>query len=293
MSNIRLTFTILQPVTAPVSSVRINLVVVEPLTDGFSATRLNLLVAEPLVGGFSQLRLSSMGVQALFPVQEARPVSEYPFPGFGNSPTDPSKPAAADPFYTPLPGLSIDVKKAPRFRTRVSESASGNETRYSQAEYPRWDFELSYEYLEDKSGAESSLKTILGFFLARRGSFESWLFKDPDDYLSEEGVCGIADGVTTEFPLCRTLGGFNERVGQVDTENSISVFVDGVLVDPADYTVVLPNSLVFDTAPAEGTITATFQFFFACRFTEDSLDFEKFADKLWNLQQVQFRSIIQ
>lgn len=220
-------------------------------------------------------------------------MSDTPFPGFGNSATNPAVPAAADPFNTPLPGLTIDVKKAPRFRTNISEAASGNETRYAQAEYPRWEFELSYDFLEDRTGAESSLKTILGFFLARRGSFDSWLFKDPDDYLSTGGVCGTADGVTTEFPLCRTLGGFNEVVGQVDTANAIQIYVDDVLIDPADYEVVLPNSVVFDSAPAEGVVTATFQFFFACRFMEDQLDFEKFADKLWNLQQVQFRSVIQ
>lgn len=161
-------------------------------------------------------------------------------------------------------------------------------------EYPRWNFELSYNYLEDSSGAESSLKTIMGFFLARRGSFESWLFKDPDDYLVTEGLCGIADGVTPEFPLCRELGEFREQVGQLDTANSLSVYVDGVLASPSDYTVVMPNSIVFDTSPDAGAeIRASFQFYYACRFMEDELEFEKFMDKLWNLQSVEFRSIIQ
>ena len=64
-------------------------------------------------------------------------------------------------------------------------------------------------------------------------------------------------------------------------------------VDAADYTITLPNSVVFNSAPASGTITADFQFYYACRFVDDSMDFEKFADKLWNLQSVQFKSIIQ
>lgn len=293
MSSVRLTYTVLQPVTASITAVRVNYVFVEPLTGGFSSVRTASIFAESLIDGFPQLRLNSIGIQALFPVEEERPVSTTPFPGFGNSTTNPAIPAAADPFNTPLPGLTIEVTKAPRFRTRISEAASGRETRYPQAEYPRWDFELSYDYLEDRTGADSSLKTILGFFLARQGSFDSWLFKDPDDYLVEGGVCGEADGVTTEFPMCRSIGEFNERVGQVDNANDITVYVDGVEVDPADYTILLPNSLVFNSAPATGAITADFQFFFACRFLEDQMDFEKFADKLWNLQQVQFRSIIQ
>lgn len=363
MPGVRLTFTLVQPLTVPVSSVRYNLAIVEPLVSGVPTLRHNLMLAEPLIGGFSTVRACLIGVQALFLVEKERPVSENPFPGFGNSPINPSIPAAADPFNTALPGLTIEVKKAPRFRTAISEAASGQETRYSQAEYPRWDFELSYDFLEDRSGADSSLKTILGFFLARNGSAQSWLFKDPDDYLAVNGFCGIADGVTPEFPLCRTIGEFSERVGQVDPDNTISIYeqleevtnipvspgpytvtvanaagfiedlgVEGFTkvtsvsgageysvdedtgiytffflnqgdevtityryqVDPADYEIVLPNSLVFNSSPPDGAIiTADFQFFFACRFLEDQLDFEKFADKLWNLQQVQFRSIIQ
>ena len=362
MDRIRLSYTITQPVTSGYSSVRLSFAFVEPLIDGFSNIRLSLAIVEPLVDGFSTIRCSFIGIQALFPAEEERPVSTNPFPGFGNSTTNPAIPQAADSFNSPLPGLSIEVTKTPNFRTRVSEAASFNEVRYSQAQYPRWDFELSYEFLEDRALANTSLKTIMGFFLARQGSFDSWLFKDPDDYLSVGGVCGTSDGVTTEFPLCRTMGEFNEKVGQVDTANTIRVYrslaeqatipnvpgpytimvanassfiedlgvagytrVEGIPendeysvdeetgiytfslsdatnevvieyryeVDPADYTVTLPNSIVFDSAPGEGTITADFQFYFACRFTEDSMDFEKFADKLWNLQSVSFRSIIQ
>ena len=362
MGEIRLSYSVVQPATGGYSSVRLTLTYVEALSAGYPQARLSGMFLEPLVGGYPQLRGSFVGIQALFPVEEERPVSTDPFPGFGNSSTNPAIPQAADPFNSPLPGLSIEVTKTPRFRTRISEAASGNEVRYAQAEYPRWDFELSYEFLEDRSLADTSLKTIMGFFLARQGSFDSWLFKDPDDYLSVGGVCGTADGVTTEFPLCRTMGGFNERIGQVDTANTIKIYrtytqtatvpatpgpytitvanasgfvedlgvagltrVSGVPaagqysvdeltgtytfsaasegssvnityryeVDAADYTITLPNSVVFDSAPASGTITADFQFYYACRFVDDSMDFEKFADKLWNLQSVQFKSIIQ
>lgn len=360
--NVRLSFKVVQPLVIPASSVRLTFFILEPLTGGFSSPRLSAVFSEPLVGGFSRLELSFVGVQALTPVEEDRPVSTTPFPGFGNSASNPAIPQAADPFNSPLPGLSIEVTKTPRFRTTISEAASGGEVRYAQAEYPRWDFELSYEFLEDRALADTSLKTIMGFFLARQGSFDSWLFKDPDDYLAVGGVCGISDGVTTEFPLCRSMGGFNEKVGQVDPVNNIRVYrsytqaaivpespgpysvtvdnaasfredlgVQGLVavpenpgpgqysvdestgtyyfhfsiqgdtvdisyryeINPLDYVITLPNSVVFNSAPAGGVITADFQFYYACRFVDDSLDFEKFADKLWNLQSVSFRSIIQ
>jgi hypothetical protein len=250
------------------------------------------------------------------------------------------------------------------FKTNISEAASGNEVRNSLAQYPRWEFTLQYEFLEDKTGAASSLKTIMGFFLARAGSFDSWLFKDPDDYLATNNFCGLSDGVTTQFPFLRSIGTFQEKVGQVDTANTITIFMSlgeeatvpvtpgpytvtvsqaplwiedlGVMqgitpltkvsgapgagqysvvsgdytfnaasqgedvvisyrytVDSLDYTVTLPNLIVFTTAPPEGQISATFQFYYACRFIDDELDFEKFMDKLWSLQECGFRSIIQ
>ena len=164
----------------------------------------------------------------------------------------------------------------------------------SLAEYPRWDFTLEYEFLEDRTGANSSLKTILGFFLSQRGAGGRWLFKDPDDYLVEGGDIATADGVTTEFPFLRNLGGFPEKIGQIDTANDIVLYADGVIIDPSDYTITLPNLVVFDSAPADGVeLTADFQFFFVCRFVEDEMDFEKFSDKLWSLQECNFRSIIQ
>lgn len=232
------------------------------------------------------------------------------------------------------------------------------------AEYPRWEFNLNYEFLEDRSGAESSLKTIMSFFLARQGSFDTWLFKDPDDYLCINSFCATSDGLTTDFPLCRTMGEFTEKVCQIDTVNTITLYLSvvqastipasgpytrtvthsatfiedlGVIkdgttamtkvsgspaageysvaagvytfnstdhgdtiaisyryqLDPADYTITLPNLVVFDAALPAGDLSGDFQFYFACRFLEDSMDFEKFYDRLWNLQQCDFKSIIQ
>lgn len=285
------------------------------------------------------------------------------FPGFGNSALNPSIPAALDPFKSKLPGLSIEVMKRPKFNTKSDIASSGNEVRTSYTEWPRWTFELSYEFLEDRTGAESSLKTIMGFFTDQQGSFGSWLFKDPDDYLVQNGEMGTADGVTTRFYFRRYLGQRGEPVGTVDTANTITVFrsfeengtipnsgpftitvanaasfeedlgVEGpggaftkvtgapasgqysvdettgvytfnagnanvpvtityrYSVDPADYTLE-HNYVVFLSAPASGTISASFQFFYVCRFLEDEMDFEKFADKLWSLQTCEFMSIL-
>ena len=352
------------PLVGGYSSIRTTFFSVDPLTGGYSQVRVTFFETNPLMGGFSKIRNALISVESLHPVQPELPMSTIPLPGFGNSTSNPSIPAAADPASSALPGLSFSVHKIPVFSTNKKEAVSGTEVRTSYSQYPRWRFELEYEFLEDRTGAESSLKTILGFFLQRGGSFDTWLFKDPDDYIANLSTCATTDGVTTQFPLCRDLGGFLEKVGQVDTANDIDLFLtveengtipaipgpytitvahaatlvedlgvvkggvpmakvtgapaageyaeaagvytfnsvdhdDAVVIsyrytiDPADYTITMPNLVVFDSAPTEGTLSGTFQFFFACRFEEDELDFEKFADKLWNLQECSFRSVLQ
>lgn len=214
------------------------------------------------------------------------------FPGFGNSSKNRTMPEGLDPASTALPGLAFSVHKKPIFRSAVFEASNGNEVRVSYSEFPRWEFELTYEFLEDRSGASSSLKTIMGFFTDMKGSFEQWLFKDPDDYLCQAAVMGEADATTTKFYFLRYLGSIGERIGQVDEDNDINLYLDGVLIDPADYTVT-SNFVVFDAAPVSGTITADFQFYFVCRFLDDQQDYEKFMDQLWSLQTCAFKSILQ
>ena len=117
-------------------------------------------------------------------------------------------------------------------------------------QYPRWDFELTYEFLEDRSGANSSLKSIIGFYLQRQGSFDSFLFKDPDDYLVTNGTIATADGVTVQFPFVRNMGGFIEKVGQVDNVSPLTIYgtvaqSTTIPATPGPYTVTVTNSASF------------------------------------------------
>lgn len=293
-SDLQTSLMISEPLAEGTPPVKVPLLISEPLAEGSPNVQVNLTLSEPLSEGYPNVQVSFCVIESIHPVPPELPMATTPFPGFGNSTSTPSIPAAKDPFNTPLPGLAMAVHKKPMFKTNIKEAASGVEVSNSLAEYPRWDFTLEYEFLEDRTGANSSLKTILGFFLSQRGAGGRWLFKDPDDYLVEGGDIATADGVTTEFPFLRNLGGFPEKIGQIDTANDIVLYADGVIIDPSDYTITLPNLVVFDSAPADGVeLTADFQFFFVCRFVEDEMDFEKFSDKLWSLQECSFRSIIQ
>lgn len=363
--ELRAPLVVVEPGSEGEPNLRDSLVTIDPLSEGSPDLQGSLVTLDPLTEGYRNLRITLLVIEALHPVAPEEYMSTTPFPGFGNSVSDPSIPAGADPFNTALPGLTFSVHKKPAFKTRIAEAAGGQEDRNALWEMPRWDFELTYDFLEDRSGADSSLKTIMGFFLSMQGSFDSWLFKDPDDYLVTLGTMGTTDGVTTQFEFRRPLGGFSEIVGQVDTVNTLNVYLtpdepqtipvtpgpytitvdhaadyeadvgvtkgglpltkvtgapaasqyavnettgvytfnatdqgDAVvityryLVPPADYTITMPNLVVFDVAPEAGIVSWTGQFYFVCRFIEDAMDFEKFADKLWSLQTCEFRSLV-
>lgn len=365
---LRVPLVVTEDISEGVPNIRANYVMSDPVTEGSPNMRVAFVYQEAATEGYRNLRCCFLFVESLHPVAPEEYMSTEAFPGFGNSTGDPSVPAALDPFNSALPGLSYGVHKKPLFNTRVATAANLREDRLALAQYPVWEFEISYEFLSDvpRQVGYTSLKTIMGFFLQMGGRFDSWLFKDPDDYLSEMVEMATGDGVTTEYYFMRDVGGFLEPVGQVDTVNDIdirlivpeahtvpaspgpyTVTVDeaanyesdvgvtlggtpltkvggapgnmqysvnettGVytfnsnqdaenviisyqyLVDPADYTVTMPNLIVFDSAIPEGsTLYGSFQYYFVCRFQEDQMDFEKFMDKLWNLNECSFRSIV-
>lgn len=265
-----------------------------------------------------------------------------------------------------MPGLQWPIHKRPLFSTETYKGTSGVSVRRANMQYPIWEFELSYEFLRDSVNQE--FQTLMDFFLARQGGFDTFLFKDKDDYQVTGGLLGVGDGVTTQFYFKRAFvsGGFYDKVGQVDDGNTITLygsvaengtipntpgpytitvahsatFVADVGVTKAGvamtkvasspaagqysvaagvytfnsadhsqavvitytygstdlpaYTVTLPNSVVFTSAPASGvSILADFQFFFNCRFQDDAADFDKFAVTFWELQKIVLETVPQ
>lgn len=82
--------------------------------------------------------------------------------------------------------------------------------------------------------------------------------------------------------------------GTDTVSKGVAVYNNGTLQGPAAYTITLPNQLVFGSAPAAGhAITADFDFWFVCRFTDDTTDFNQFVSKLWDLGKLNFYSLIQ
>lgn len=230
------------------SEVRATEIISEAALAGYSHALVPAVLNEPLVGGYSHIRAPLLFLESLIPVPPEEIMVTTTLPGFGNSTIDPTRPAALDR-PPPLPGLTFPIHMKPEFNTRVSNSVSLNSTRLALADYPRWNFELNFSFLEDYSGDNSSLKQMEGAFCTARGKALPFLFKNPDRYKEAGALIATGDGATLQFDFMRWIAAYSEPVGQVDTANTVTVY--GTL-DEADsvpgsgpYTVTVAHSAAF------------------------------------------------
>lgn len=90
--------------------------------------------------------------------------------------------------YPVLRGLTFTVNKRPTFGTIVQGAPGGQETRVAQIHNPMWEWTLIYNYLLDDPANVSSgvspytdYSVLSGFYAARSGQFDDFLFTDPAD----------------------------------------------------------------------------------------------------------------
>jgi uncharacterized protein (TIGR02217 family) len=192
-------------------------------------------------------------------------------------------------------GLEYPVVRTPIFKTLIQQAASGQENRAALQVYPRWQYTLSFNFLRDDGTDE--FRTLCAFFLARRGSFDSFLYSDPDDNHVTNQPIGIGNGTQTAFQLARPFGGFDEPVLAPKLVSSVTVA--GISkVDGTDYGVggwengISPNGTVNffpGHVPAAGqAIVASFSYYWPVRFLNDQYDFSKFMNRLWEQKKLDF-----
>lgn len=121
---------------------------------------------------------------------------------------------ASNDVFPELPGISWGVVKSPVWATKILPTSSGRELRGQFQSYPRWKFTLKFEFLREgwRGGIFGEMSTLVGFFNQRGGSFESFLFRDPEDYTVTDQALGVGDGVQVEYRFVRELGGFVEPI---------------------------------------------------------------------------------
>jgi uncharacterized protein (TIGR02217 family) len=192
--------------------------------------------------------------------------------------------------FPALPGLGWNVKRTEVWKTRVQEAISGKEVRIADWSFPRHQWELTFDFLRS-APSFTEWQSLIGFFDLRQGAFDSFLYADADDNAITDQPIGTGDGMTTTFQLVRALGGYSEPIIAPNIVTNIKVA--GVVQGGGTYSVNAATGLVtFTAAPAGGaSITASFSYYFRCRFSGDSIDFEKFMSQLWSAKSIKFLSL--
>lgn len=184
-------------------------------------------------------------------------------------------------FPSGLIGKSWGSTKTPSFKTKIQESVSGRESRAAMMAYPLWTFKVSYEYL-----SPVDLSALAGFFLARKGQADSFLFDDVNDNAAVNQSIGAGDGSNKYFQLARSLGGFIEPCENLN--GSPSIFINGTL--STDYSLSSTGLITFTTAPSPGAlITWSGSYYFRCRFMQDTSEFSEFLSQFYELKALAFK----
>ena len=188
-------------------------------------------------------------------------------------------------FPSRLPGMKMELTRAPRFKTHIQSAVSGKETRAAFMAFPLWDLTLSYEFLQ--SGYRGTdLSQIIALFGQVKGAWDSFLLSVPDDNTVTDHLIATGNG-SRSYQLMRsiTASGFTltEPVTNVNTVTNVKV--NGIAV--SGYTVSSTGLLTLPVTPATGApITWSGSYYFRCRFANDTADFSRFMADLYELKSL-------
>ncbi|WP_179998022.1 DUF2460 domain-containing protein [Acinetobacter sp. YH12239] len=206
----------------------------------------------------------------------------------------------SDVLFPELPGLEWELSKTPIFNTKIMTSVNGRELRASYQAVPKYEISMSFAFLRENNG-RNELQQLESFFLERRGAFDSFLFKMPDDY--EFNCTFQGDGTTTSYqlykqmhtsviPLAHTKA---ETIFDVDptfwNENDNQQFWsdnDDDLFWDDTTAIISKDGKITLSKPIDGGIKFAVDgtYYYRCRFADDEQQFTNFMHKLWNAKRV-------
>ena len=189
-----------------------------------------------------------------------------------------------------LPGLMFDVAKAPRWSTVVHSTSSGKEQRGGFYSRPYYRWTLSFEFLR-QAAAFAEYQSLVGFYNARQGQFDSFLYSDPTDNAVTTENFGTGDAAATAFQLKRAVGGASESIYNLN--GAPQIYKAGVLQTvTTDYAISSTGLVTFVSAPAAAAaLTWTGSFYWRVRFDTDQTEFRNFASQLWGVKSLSFVSV--
>ena len=193
------------------------------------------------------------------------------------------------PIFPTLPGLTFPVKRTVNWSGSKQDSLSGKKVRTSYQSYPTYSFDLPFSVLRSDA-VNHEWQTLAGFINSMYGATGLFLYNDVNDNTVAAQSFGTGNGTSVTFQLVRLLGGFAEPVffPNVITDIKIAGTPSVAYTQPNASN---PGSITFNTAPANGAaLTWDGTFYWACRFDDDTNDFDNFMSKLFEKKSLKFSS---
>jgi hypothetical protein len=103
-----------------------------------------------------------------------------------------------------LPGQAMEVEREEIYSNKVFTALSGRETRTIWQTYPRYRFNVRWNFLRSQ---QSELQNLVAMLSMHRGAADSFLLSAPDDNAVVAHGFAVGDGATTTHQLQHTIGG--------------------------------------------------------------------------------------
>lgn len=184
-------------------------------------------------------------------------------------------------FPSQLIGFTWDSKKKPIFNNITHSPPSGRDVRISLYSQPVYEFTLSNQWL-----SKTDKDMLIGFFIARRGNFDSFLYTDEDSVIQQQALTRDKGS----YQLVKSTDGAIEIINNVVGEPDI--YVDDVLqVMDADY-YIDDTGLIGFYDFVSGLVTWSGSAYYRSVFLEDSLEYNQFADRLYDCGEIKFKGCL-
>lgn len=177
--------------------------------------------------------------------------------------------------------LDIPYEEDIRYLTVVSEGESGKEQRYQKWLRPKRTFRLK---LNSRQATETN--NIWRFYTRRKGSFDTFLFQNPNENPVTAETVGSGDGVRTVFYLGQSVDFATGDLIVVSGSDVLTKSVKGTgdYLSFSAYTIDNSVGAITTNAPLPSgdVLRALYNFQYRVRFKDDALTREAFTGELWN-----------
>lgn len=162
--------------------------------------------------------------------------------------------------FPDMPGQAWKSKKRQTWSVTAQTGASGKRRTLINQTYPKWTIEVKYVGL-----TKTNADIIMGFFGQQKAGFESFLFKDNEDYQVTGQYIGVGTGNSQSVYLYRSIAGeMSEPVTDI-IPNTLKLYANGTQIECSIGT----NGLITFTAPQGTVLTIDYQYYWRVAFDSD------------------------